>query len=200
MSTPGLAVPGSVVASGAAVSPGGAQGIQGVQGPAGSGGGSGGSGTKTWRKFSASDANPPATAYALWQTRNSTPILAFNDSTQWSSFFVDVVPEGAVLTSGVLVRIAFVPASASSGVCIFGVQIERMNTSVDADSFDTAGTVSTTVTSSTVPVVASVTLTTIDGISVGDTYRLKVYRDASNASDTMVGDAQILSVEIRSAN
>ena len=70
-----------------------------------------------------------------------------------------------------------------------------------SDSFDTAATVFTTTSGSNgVITISSITLTSIDGIGIGDGYRLKIYRDASNSNDSMAGDAQVLAVEIRSAN
>jgi hypothetical protein len=40
---------------------------------------------------------------------------------------------------------------------------------------------------------------TIGGITIGNPYRVKVYRAATEAGDTLVGDAELLAVEIRGA-
>lgn len=49
--------------------------------------------------------------------------------------------------------------------------------------------------------VTEITTTNIDGITAGDGYRLKVYRDVSDATnDTMTGDAELVAVEVRSAS
>jgi hypothetical protein len=37
------------------------------------------------------------------------------------------------------------------------------------------------------------------GLTAGDPYRVKIYRDAANAADGMGGDAELLIVEIRGA-
>jgi hypothetical protein len=106
-----------------------------------------------------------------------------------------------VLSSGVSVRIMWMATSATTGTCRWGVQIERMNTDEDADSFDTAATAgSTTNATSGIITTTSITLTTIDSISSGDAFRLKVYRDADGTSgtDDMTGDAELVAVEIRS--
>jgi hypothetical protein len=50
-----------------------------------------------------------------------------------------------------------------------------------------------------VPKYAEITLTTIDSVTAGDGFRLKINRDANNASDTMTGDAELIAVEVRSA-
>jgi len=78
-----------------------------------------------------------------------------------------------------------------------------MNTAVNvAGSFDTAATAGTTTSGTAyVPNVTEITITAIDGITAGDPYRLKVYRDADGTSDTdsLTVDAQLFAVEVRSA-
>lgn len=205
MAAPGIAIPGTSVPSGSQVSPAGPQGIQGPQGAAGTGGGGGSGGTKTWKKFNPNEGNPPASNYAIWGTRNSTPFLAFNDTTQWSTLFIDAVPESAVVSSGVTIRIFWISASGTSGAVQWGAAIDSMaaGSNPTSDSFDTAATNSPGTNApgtSGVVVVSTITLTSIDSIGIGDAYRLKIYRDAASGNDTMTGDAQLLEVEIRSAN
>jgi hypothetical protein len=199
MATPGVAVPGTVVTSGSTLSPSGAQGVQGVTGPQGATGatGSGGTGTKTWKSWDANQGNPTASANATWTTRNSTPLQAFN-STNNQLFFIGIVPEGAVVASGVTINLLWC-AAATSGNIKWTAAIERMNTTTASDSYDTAGTVTSNANTTTlVPTLSSITpLTTIDGITIGDTFRLLITRDATS---TMTGDAQLISCEIRSAN
>jgi hypothetical protein len=50
-----------------------------------------------------------------------------------------------------------------------------------------------------VPNFSEITLTTIDSVTAGDGFRLKINRDANNGSDTMTGDAELIAVEVRSA-
>jgi hypothetical protein len=75
-----------------------------------------------------------------------------------------------------------------------------MTTDIDADSFDTAAS-ATAATSGTsgIPNYTEITLTTIDSVTAGDGFRLKITRNATSASDTMTGDAELISVEVRSA-
>lgn len=145
---------------------------------------------------------PPASNYATIDTRNSIMVLDFDPTTDESAVFVGVVPQGMVLTSGIVVRIIWMATSATSATCRWGVQIERMNTDEDADSFDTAGTAGTTTNATSgIPNTTEITLTTIDSMASGDPFRLKVYRDADGTSgtDDMTGDAELIAVEIRSA-
>jgi len=159
------------------------------------------SGTKTIAQFTPRDNQPPATAFATLDTRNSIALLDFDTATEEAAIFVGVIPEAAVLTSGITVRITWTAATATSGNCRWGAQWMRCNTDIDSDSFDTA-TEATTTTSGTsgIPSVTSITCTSIDSLAVGEMYRLKIYRDTTDAADTMTGDAELLTVEARTAN
>ena len=153
------------------------------------------------RTFTPLDNQPPAANFATLDTRNSVAVLDFDAATDESAVFVGVVPEGATLTSGIVVRLSWAATSATSGDCVWGVQFEKTTgQDIDSDSFDTVAT-GTTTTSGTSGVVntTSITITTIDSLAAGDCYRLKVYRDADAGGDTMTGDAELVAVEIRSA-
>ena len=161
----------------------------------------GGGGTKTIAVFTPRDNQPPATNFATLDTRNSIAVLDFDTATEESAIFIGVIPEGAVLTNGIIVRISWAAATATNGDCRWGVQWMRCNTDIDSDSFDTATEVATTTNgTSGITNLTSITCTAIDGLTVGDTYRLKIYRDTTDAADTMAGDAELVSVEVRTAN
>lgn len=160
-----------------------------------------GSGTKTYAKLTALDGNPPASNYATFDTRNSVPVLDFDDSTEEATVFSSIMPEGASLGSGLIIRIQWAATSATTGAVRWGVQLERGNTDLDSDSFDTAAEAhSTTSGTSGTVTITEITTTNIDGITAGDGYRLKVYRDVTDTTnDTMTGDAELVWVEVRSA-
>ena len=167
----------------------------------GAGGGSG-SGTKTYGIFTPMTSQPPASNFATLDTRNSIAVLDFDASTDESIFWVGIMPEAASLASGLVVRIHWTATSATSGTCRWGAQIERMNTDIDSDSFDTAATAAGTANgTSGVITVTEITLTNIDSVAAGEAFRLKVYRDADGTSgtDDMTGDAELVCVELRSA-
>jgi hypothetical protein len=161
--------------------------------------GSGG-GTKTYATFTATDNQPPATAYATLDTRNSIAVLDFDDATDESAVFVSIIPEAASLGSGLKIRLHWMASTATSGDVVWDVSLERMTTDLDTDSFDTiaSGTAAANGTSG-ILTVTEITLTTIDSVTAGDGFRLKVTRDANNASDTMTGDAELVVCEVRSA-
>jgi len=107
-----------------------------------------GTSVKTLAAFSARDNQPPATAFATLDTRNSIAVLDFDAATD----------EAAILT---------LATSAANG---------------------TSGIVT----------VAEITATAIDSLVVGDTFRIKVFRDADDATnDTMTGDAELIAVEVQ---
>jgi hypothetical protein len=161
---------------------------------------SGGAGSKTYAVFTPMTSQPPASNYATLDTRNSIAVLDFDPTTEEGAFWVGVIPEGANLASGIKVSITWMATSATSGDARWGAKFERMNTDADSDSFDTA-TEATTTTSGTsgTPVKTTITCTNIDSITAQDAYRLWVYRDVSDAADTMSGDAELIAVEVWSA-
>lgn len=186
----------------------GAQGPAGPQGPAGEDGAPGatgatgpaGPGTKSIARFRARDNEPPATGYATLDTRNARLVLDFDDTLQESAVFAGVIPQGADLSAGLKVRIAWMATSATSGNARWGVQFERENTDADTggDSYDAATEANSTAAgTSGVPAVVEITATSIDGLTAGDGFRLKVYRDTTDTTnDTMSLDAELLWVEV----
>lgn len=151
-------------------------------------------------KFTASSNQPPATGFATLDTRNSIAVLDFIDTSTESAVFVGIMPESANLSSGVIVRLIFMATTATSGDVRWSVALERGNTDLDTDSFDTAVAANVAVNgTSGIPSVAEITVTTIDGIVAGDLYRLRVQRIGGDGADTATGDAELIAVEVRSA-
>lgn len=162
--------------------------------------GGGGGGTKTYAVFTPMTSQPPASAYATLDTRNSIAVLDFDASTEESIFWVGVMPEGASLGSGLKVRIHWLATSATSGDVKWGAKFEAMTTDLDSDSFDTETTgTNTTSGTSGIETVTEITCTTIDSIAAGGMFRLSIARKAADGADTMTGDAEIVAVELRSA-
>lgn len=171
-------------------------------GATGSTGATGPVGTKslTDAVFTPRENQPPATAFATLDTRNSIAILDFDAATNESAIFLGIIPEAASLGSGLKIRIIWTATSATTGDTVWSTAIERMTTDIDVDSFDTAASVTTTTNATNgVPNYSEITLTTIDGVTAGDGFRIKITRDATNVADTMTGDAELIVVEVRSA-
>lgn len=161
----------------------------------------GGTGTKTLATHTPMTSQPPATAFATLDTRNSIAVLDFDDSAVESTTFVGIIPEGAVLTSGIIARIHWTATTATSGNCRWRVEFEKAGTDIDADSFDTATEAhSATNGTSGIETVTAITCTTIDSLAAGDRFRVRVSRVGTDATnDTMTGDAELIAVELRAA-
>ena len=147
------------------------------------------------------DNQPPASAFATLDTRNSQLVLNFDAATQESAVFVGAVPENCTLSSGIVVRLWWMGATATSGNVRWGVSFERTGTDMDADSFDsvTQATGAANGTSG-IETLTTITATAIDSLAAGDKFRLRVTRIADDATnDTMTGDAQLVAVEMRVA-
>jgi hypothetical protein len=158
--------------------------------------------TKSLSLFTALDNQPPASAFATLDTRNSIAVLDFDDTTEESCVFIGVIPDNANLSSGLSVRIHWMSTSATTGNCRWGVQFEDMNTDEDSDSFDTA-TEAHSATNGTagIPTTTTITCTTIDSLVAGDFFRIKIYRDVTDTTnDTMSGDAELIAIELRSVS
>lgn len=155
-------------------------------------------GTKTLFVFTPTTSQPPASNFATPDTRNSIALLDFDDTTSESAFWVGVVPEGTSLGSGINVIVHWLASTATSGGVAWGVSFEKMTSDLDTDSFDTEviGS-STTNGTSGIETRTSITITTIDGIASGDMFRFKLSRKTANGADTMVGDAEVVAVEVR---
>jgi hypothetical protein len=157
-------------------------------------------GVGTFCTFTPRENQPPATAFATLDTRNSIAVLDFNDTTVQNAVFLDVIPQFAILTSGLKIRLIWTAATATTGDCVWQVALERMTADIDADSFDTAASATATTSgTSGIPNYTEITLTTIDSVAAGDGFRLKVTRNATSASDTMTGNSELIAVEVRSA-
>jgi len=165
--------------------------------------GGGTNGTKSYDKFTPLNNQPPASAFATLDTRNSVAVLDFDDgATNEASIFVSVLPEAAVVSSGLKVRIHWMATSATSGNCRWGAQFADLSDQdIDSYAFDTATEVSTATSGTSGNVtVTEITCTSIDSITAGKPYAIKVYRDSSDTTnDTMTGDAELIVVEVRSA-
>jgi hypothetical protein len=172
-----------------------------VSGGAGGGGGSGG--TKTYAVFTIRDWQPPASGFATFDTRNSIGSYKFAPSVLSSLFAVNIMPEGASLGSGLKVRIKWKATTATSGNVRWRVEFENMDaTDLDSDSFDTAVEASGTANgTSGITTTTEITVTTIDSITAGTLYRLKISRVGTDgANDTMTTSAaELEAVEVRSA-
>ena len=144
---------------------------------------------------------PPATT-ALNDTRNLHPVLDFDDSTNWSAVFTGIMPRNYA-SGGLTVYIHYAMSTATSNDIDWDAQFERIGDQqqdLDSDGFAAAQSVDNTTVPGTSGLVDIVSIAFTDGaqmdsIAVGESFRLKITRDAT--SDTATGDAELVAVEIK---
>lgn len=146
---------------------------------------------------------PPSANAATLDTRNQHPCLDFDATTNESAVFSSVMPQHYAGTTGVTVYIHYAMSSAEANTVDWDVAWERIGDQqldIDGDSFAAVNSVDDTTvpgTSGLVDVV-SVAFTNgadMDSVATGESFRLKVTRDA--VSDDAAGDAELYKVELR---
>lgn len=146
---------------------------------------------------------PPAANFAVCDSRNSHFVLAFDAATAQSAVFRGVLPRNYA-GGGVTVRLGWMAASAIVGAVKWNAALERHQDTtddLDSDSFATAQT-TTAIPPATSGAVQYTDIAFTNGaqmdlLAIGESFRLKITRDAADAADTMAGNAQLLTIELR---
>jgi len=149
------------------------------------------------------DNEPPLTNLATLDERNLRPVLDFDDTVDESAVFSATLPRqygGGGIT--VYLHVAFTSAVANEAR--FDVAFERVGAAaqdLDADGFATAKSVDITApgTSGHVAIgnIAFTNGAEIDSLAAGESFRIKVTRDANHANDDATGDAELVAVELK---
>jgi hypothetical protein len=145
----------------------------------------------------------PTSNFATLDTRNLHPTLDFDASTAESSVWTAVLPND-YSGAGVTVTIYWAATSATSGNVMWQVAFERdaaAGLDTDSDGFATAQAFAASAADATSGKLTKVSLnvsngTNMNSIAAGDMFRMKITRDAANASDTMTGDAEVMRVMV----
>lgn len=153
--------------------------------------------------FSPLHNEPPASNHATLDIRNQHPVLDFDATTNESAVFSAVMPRHYAGTTGVTVYLHYAMSSAEADTIDWDVAFERIGDQqldIDGDSFAAVNSVDNTTVPGTTGLVDIVSRAFTDGadmasVAVGETFRLKVTRDA--ASDDAAGDAELVSVELK---
>lgn len=141
---------------------------------------------------------PPASNFAVLNNRNSIALLDFDESINQSGMFVGAFPYNATLTNGANVDIKWIAAT-GAGNCIWSARFMPLtaNCNLTGDAFALAASGITTALSPGLTAVTSLAVTGISGMLGGDTFRLNIFRNASDVNDTLVGLAEVHSVTVR---
>ena len=138
--------------------------------------------------FSPQHNQPPASNYALLGLRNNHPTLEFDATTNWDAIFGGVLPRNYA-GGGITLTLVWAAASATTGNVGWKAAFERLNdgsanigtdnfAAFQTSTFDAAPASNGVVKYSTI----AFTNGQIGGLLAGEAFRLKIERDASNAS------------------
>ena len=157
----------------------------------------------TLRTISPLANEPPSSAFATLDTRNGHPVLDFDASSDESAIFTCVLPR-SYAGGGLTVYLHWAATSATSGDVVWNAAFERIgegSQDIDSDGFASAQAATATASGTSGNIdIQAITFTDgaqMDSVAVGESFRLKITRDADNGSDTMTGDAELVAVEIK---
>ena len=147
---------------------------------------------------------PPASDYATLDLRNLHPVLDFDDTTDEAAVFTAIMPRHYA-GGGLTVYIHYAMTSAEAGDVIWEAEFERIGDQqqdIDSDGFAaslSSGAITVPGTSGLVDIctIAFTNGAEMDSVAAGEAFRIRINRDADNAGDTAVGDAELLALEIR---
>ncbi len=158
-------------------------------------------GTNTIMRLFPKDNEPPASAFATIDTRNSHPVLDFPSTGSPTAIFRTYVPQGATFAGSGTALTIYIDAaatSATSGVVGWSVSLERLvagGQDLDADNFGTAQSGSQTI-SGTSGVMCRTTVAFTQAqlptsLAAGDMFRIRIQRNTSVGSNH-TGDAEFV--------
>lgn len=144
---------------------------------------------------------PPSSNFATLDLRNGHPVLDFDGGSNEDAVFTGVMPR-SYGGGGLTVYIHYAVAGVSGDID-WDVAFERIGDQqqdIDSDGFAAVNSVDGTTVPATAGLVDIVNVAftegaDMDSIAVGESFRLKLTRDA--VSDTNTDDAQLIAVEIK---
>lgn len=156
----------------------------------------------TLLEFTALANEPPAASFATFDTRNSQPVIDYDDTAEENGIFSGVMPRNYA-GGGVTFYIHWAATSAVAGTTVWQTALERLGTvqDMDSDSFAT-GNNGTTLTQGTAGLLNITNIAHTDGaqmdsIAVGEGFRVRLSREVADAQDSMVGDAELRFIEMK---
>ena len=147
----------------------------------------------------------PAASYATLDLRNAHPVLDFDADADESAVFTGILPRNYA-GGGLTVNLHWAASTDTNAAhaCVWEVSFEAISgLDIDGDSFAAIqflhGHPNGTSGIETVTAIPVANGGEMDSIAVGGAFRVKVSRDAdaTNDTDDMTGDAELLVVEIQ---
>lgn len=143
----------------------------------------------------------PTSNPAVLGTRNQHPVLTFSDSVQQSAIFSRLLPRH--YAGGGITFYVHWSAVATTGNIAWDIAIERIGDGqqdIDSDGFATAQAVAGAAVPATSGLVkitnVAVSSGDLDGIAVGEMFRLRIRRDPATSGDA-TGLAELLGIEMK---
>jgi len=153
--------------------------------------------------FRADEYQPGVASPATYDRRNDHGVLDFDAATDENAVFGGVLPTHYA-GNGLTVTLVWSATTATTGDVVWNVAIEAHPDDafdLDADGFAAANAATATAPSASGEVqYTDITFTDgadMDSLAAGESFRLKVTRDANHASDTMAGDAELHKVIVK---
>ncbi len=143
---------------------------------------------------------PPIADYASVDLRNGFVVLDFDDATNEKAQFHGVIPShyggGSLLAS-----LTWTSSTATTGDVVFRVETTRLNSGENLDALPAAdgsadATATAPATSGQLVVTESSPLS-VGGATAGELLLVSLVRLASTGADTLVGDVEVVSLELR---
>jgi len=156
-------------------------------------------------QWEAANASLPSSNPAEFDVRNDRLQLRFDASTDEFADFTGFMPEnyGAGGLTATLCWSAG-PSGATSGNVVWNLAFERLQDEVDNFDSDSIASVQavTSAAPSTAGLIQYATISftngaQMDSVAAGEMFRMRLSRDADNASDTMTGDAYFAFVNLK---
>lgn len=163
--------------------------------------------SKTLAVFDAASGQPPTTGYPQLDLRGDHLVVDFDDATDESTNYLAVLPQGYAGNSLEIV-LTWAATSATAGNVLWQAEYERHaigdatygTFDLDASNFGTAASEAATapsVSGEVARTTIALSVTDAQSPASGETYRIRITRLATNAADTMAGDAELLAAELR---
>jgi hypothetical protein len=151
--------------------------------------------------FTAQHNQQPSANGATLDLRNNIPVLDFDAGTDEYAVFSAILPR-IYAGGGLTVNCWCMATSATTGDVIMQAAIERGTTDMDSDSFAAAQSSAAVTANGTSGILFNVPVAftngaQMDSLAAGEPFRLKINRDANAAGDTMTGDLELVSVEVK---
>lgn len=153
--------------------------------------------------FFPASGEPPASNYPTLDTRNGVLVLDFDDTTDENIEFAGFMSR-AYAAGGITVTIGWAATTATGGDVVWDIAFKSISDDaddLDSKAFAAANSVTATTASSSGEVdYATITFTDgadMDSVAAGEYLRMQINRDADNGSDDLVGDAELVFIEIK---